>query len=193
MTRGAVEVVGMIFKPAKYALSAVDVINAGFQLKQNRAELERDYQRMKLAYANVDKLLPGMLPKIWLAVLDKPYVTLFNPLEHPDPLPWLKAVVELAIEHGTHAGVADAVDGILHAAWSGIKKGLDALLETARERAFELAEQRLKALSVDGAAAIVLQVQALSEADRQRLVREIQELASNGVKLMEIVKTSLSW
>ena len=193
MTQSMFEVVGMIFKPAKHALSAVDVINAAFQLKKNRAELEGDYQRIKLAYANIDKLLPGVLPKIWLAVLDKQYVTVFNPLEHPDPLPWLKVVVELAIEHYTHAAVGDAVEGILHTAWSGIKKGLDALLETARERAFELAEQRLKALSVDGAGVIVSQIQAGSETDRQRLVREIQELASNGAKLMEVVKTSLSW
>ena len=84
MTRGLFEVVGMIFKPAKHALSAVDVINAAFQLKKNRAELERDYQSVKVAYANIDKLLPGLLPKIWRAVLDKQYLTVFNRLEHPD-------------------------------------------------------------------------------------------------------------
>jgi hypothetical protein len=193
MTRGLFEVVGMIFKPVKHALSAVDVINAGFQLKKNEREIERAYQNVKVAYANIDRLLPATLPKVWRAVLDEKYVHVFNPLEHPDPLPWLKVVVEIAIEHELHAGAGEAVESFLHTAWDAIKKGLGALLESAREQTFELAKKRLEDLHVTGADAIVSQLHRLSNADRERLAREIGELGDHAAKLMEIVKTSLSW
>lgn len=214
LSQWVIGLAGAIFPVVRYGLIATDVLNVAFKLKENREELERDYEGVKLAYANIDKLLPGVLPRIWDAVLDKRNVTLFNPLQHPDVGAWLKVVLRLVIERQARVAkasyVAEAVDGFLQHAWAAIKKGLGALFQVVKHviivgpavvgstgirgnRALELAEQRLKEIGVVGAAAIVLQIRALSAADQQQLLRELQDLASNATKLMEVIKKSLSW
>jgi hypothetical protein len=207
-------IAGAVFFPVRFGLLATDVLNAAFKLKANQAELERTYESVKLAYANIDRLLPGVLPKVWDAVLDKRNVTLFNPLQHPDLGAWLKVVIRLVIARQARVAkasyAAEAVDGFLRTAWAAISKGLGAVAEIVKHviilgpavvgstgvrggRALQLAEQRLKELGVRDAAAITLQIGMLSAADQQRLVREIEDLGKNGKGLVQVIKKSLSW
>ena len=207
-------IAGAVFLPVRVGLLATDVLNAAFKLNANRAELERTYESVKLAYANIDQLLPGVLPKVWDAVLDKRNVTLFNPLQHPDLGAWLKVIIRLVIARQARVAkasyAAEAVDGFLRKAWTAINKGLGVVGEIVKHviilgpavvgstgvrggRALQLAEQRLKELGVREAAAITLQIGMLSAADQQRLVREIEDLGNNGRELVQVIKKSLSW
>jgi hypothetical protein len=214
LTKWVIGLAGAVFPVVRYGLMATDVLNAGFQLKKNRAELERSYESVKLAYGNIDTLLPGVLPKIWDAVLDKRNAALFNPLKNPDLGAWLKVIIRVVMMRQARivnaSYVADAVHGFLNKAWAAIKKGLGALWEVVKHvavvapavagstgvsghRALDLARQRLLNLGVSDAPAIVAQIQRLSQADQQRLGREIQDLIRSGTELMEIIKRSLSW
>ena len=214
LSQWVIGLAGAVFPPVRYGLIATDVLNAAFKLKDNQAELERDYESVKLAYANIDKLLPGVLPKVWDAVLDKRNLTLFNPLQHPDVGAWLKVIIRLVIERQARVAkasyVAEAVDDFLQKAWGAIKKGLGLVVEVVKhviilapavvgstgvrgDRALQLAEQRLKELGVREAGAITLQIGLLPAADLHQLVRELEDLASNGTKLLQVIKRSLSW
>jgi len=214
LTKWVIGLAGAVFPPVRYGLMATDVLNAAFKLQTNRAELERNYDSVKLAYANIDALVPGVLPKIWDAVLDKRNVALFNPLQNPDAGAWLKAIIRLVMMRQARvvnaSYVADAVNGFFAKAWAAIKKGLGALWEIVKhvivvgsavagstgvsgQRALDLAQQRFEELGVRQSLAIVGQIKRLSEADQQRLVREIQDLSTSGSKLMEVIKKSMSW
>jgi hypothetical protein len=147
-----------------------------FKLQARREQLESDYASVKLAYANIDALLPGVLPKVWDAVLDKRNVALFNPLKNPDVGAWLKVVIRLVMMRQARvvnaSYAADAVNGFLQKAWVTIKKGLGTLKEIVKivgpavvgstgvsgHRALELAQQRLKELGVVDVLAIVMQI-----------------------------------
>jgi signal transduction histidine kinase len=102
------------------------------------------------------------------------------------------------------------VKGFFNKAWAAIKKGLGALWEVVKhvivlappvagstgvsgQRALDLAQQRLRQLGVVDAVTIVGQIKRLSNADRERLAREIQDLVNNGSKLLEVVERSMSW
>ncbi|WP_284735508.1 YcbK family protein [Dongia deserti] len=214
LTKWVIGLAGAVFPVVRYGLMATDVLNAAFKLKKNQAALESSYESIKLAYGNIDKLLPGVLPKIWDAVLDKRNAALFNPLQNPDPGAWLKVVIRLVmmrqarVVSGSYA--SEAVTGFLNKAWKAIKTGLSALWEVIKhvivlgpavvgstgvsgERALNMAEERLKKLGVADAAAIVLQVRRLSKADLERLSREVKDLVDNSTKLIDVVRDSLSW
>jgi len=214
LTKWVIGLAGAVFPPVRYGIMATDVLNAAFKLQANRTALEQSYNSMKLAYANIDALLPGVLPKIWDAVLDKGNVALFNPLQNPDAGAWLKAIIRLVMMRQARVVSAsyasDAVKGFFNKAWAAIKKGLGALWEVVKhvivlgptvagstgvsgQRALDLAQQRFRRLGVVDALAIVGQIKRLSSADRERLAREIQDLVNNGSKLMEVVERSMSW
>ena len=97
LTKWVIGLAGAVFPPVRYGIMATDVLNAAFKLQANRTALERSYGSMKLAYANIDALLPGVLPRIWDAVLDKRNAVLFNPLQNPDAGAWLKAIIRLVM------------------------------------------------------------------------------------------------
>jgi len=214
LTKWVIGVAGAIFPPVRYTVLAADVLNSAFKLQSSREVLERSYESVRLAYDNIDKMLPGVMPKVWDAVLDKRNAVLFNPLKNPDLGAWLKVIIRLVMERqarvvsGSYA--SEAVTGFLNKAWSAIKKGLTALWEVVKHviiigpavvgstgvsghRALELAKQRLSQLGVADAAGIVLQIQRLSKDDRERLSRELQDLAKNATKLIETVGKALSW
>ena len=214
LTKWVIGLAGAVFPVVRYGLMATDVLNAAFKLKRNQAALESSYESIKLAYGNIDKLLPGVLPKIWDAVLDKRNAALFNPLQNPDPGAWLKVVIRLVmlrqarVVSGSYA--SEAVTGFLNKAWKAIKTGLSALWEVIKhvivlgpaivgstgvsgERALAMAQERLKKLGVADAPAIVLQVRRLSKADLERLNREVKDLVANSTKLIDVVRESLSW
>jgi hypothetical protein len=214
LTKWVLGIAGAVFPPVRYGLLATDVLNAAFKLQANRAELERHYGSLKLAYANIDSLLPGVLPKIWDAVLDKRNAALFNPLQNPDVGAWLKVVIRLVLMRQARvvnaSYAADAVSGFLKKSWAAIKKGLGALWEVVQhvivlapavagstgvsgQRALDLAQKRLEALGVQQTLAIVGQIKRLPKADLQRLVREIQDLSDSGMRLMEVIEKSMSW
>jgi hypothetical protein len=214
LTKWVIGLAGAVFPPVRYGLLATDVLNAAFKLQANRVELERSYDAMKLAYSNIDALLPGVLPKIWDAVLDKRNVALFNPMQNPDAGAWLKAVIRIVMERQARVArasyVADAVKEFLKKAWVAMKKGLLALWEVVKhviilapavagstgvsgQRALDLAQERLRQLGVADTLAIVGQIRQLSGADRERLSRELQDLVNNGTKLMEVIEKSLAW
>ena len=214
LTKWVIGLAGAVFPVVRYGLMATDVLNAAFKLKRNQAALESSYESIKLAYGNIDKLLPGVLPKIWDAVLDKRNATLFNPLQNPDPGAWLKVVIRLVMLRQARvvsgSSASEAVTGFLNKAWKAIKTGLSALWEVIKhvivlgpavvgstgvsgERALAMAQERLKKLGVADAAAIVLQVRRLSKADLERLSREVKDLVANSTKLIDVVRESLSW
>ena len=214
LTKWVIGLAGAVFPPVRYGIMATDVLNAAFKLQANRTALERSYDSMRLAYANIDALLPGVLPKIWDAVLDKRNAALFNPLQNPDAGAWLKAIIRLVMLRQARVVSAsyasDAVKGFFNKAWAAIKKGLGALWEVVKhvivlappvagstgvsgQRALDLAQQRLRQLGVVDAVAIVGQIKRLSSADRERLAREIQDLVNNGSKLTEVIERALSW
>jgi hypothetical protein len=216
LTKWVISLAGAVFPPVRYGLMATDVLNAAFKLQANRAALERSYDSMKLAYSNIDLLLPGVLPKIWDAVLDKQNAALFNPLKNPDVGAWLKVLIRIALMRMGRGATAELSRmanmtwGREKGPWAAIKKGLGVLWEVVKhvivvgtavagstgvsgQRALDLAEQRLRQLGVADAVAIVVQIKRLSPADGERLAREIQDLANNGTKLMEVVVESMSW
>ena len=214
LTKWVLGVAGAVFPPVRYGLMATEVLSVAFKLQANREQLERHYDDLKLAYANIDAIMPGMLPKLWEAVLDKRNVLLFNPLQNPDFGAWLKVVIRLVMLRqarvATASYVADAVNGFLKAAWAAIKKALGVLLDVvihtivigpavvgstgvSGHRALEIAERRLTDIGVVQAAALTAQIKALPEGTQQRLVREIEDLRNNGTKLVEIVKEVMSW
>lgn len=214
LSKWVISIAGAVFPPVRYGLLATDILNAAFKLQQNRAELERTYDGLKVAYENIDNLVPGVLPRVWDAVLDKEAVLILNPLKNPDHGAWLKVVIRLVMARQARvvnaSYAAEAVTGFLRTAWAAIKKGLGVLLEivthiiilapavagstgVSGQRALDLAEKKLKDLGVLQAAAIALQFNQLPDADKQRLAREIDELVDNGTKLVDVVKRSLSW
>lgn len=214
LTKWVLGLAGAVFPVVRYGLLAADVINAGHKLQANRAEIERHYAGFRLAYANIDGLLPGVLPKVWEAVLDKRNLALFNPLQNPDAGAWLKAVIRVVMMRTARVArasyAADAVSGFLKKSWAAIKKGADALWEvikhvivlapavagstgTTGHRALALAQQRLRELGVADAAAVVSQIRNLSRDDQQRLSREIQELITSGTQLLAVIEQSMSW
>jgi hypothetical protein len=214
LTQWVIGLAGAVFPPVRYGVIATDVLNAAFKLQANKLELERAYESMKLSYSNIDGLIPGILPKLWDAVLDKRNVALFNPLRNPDLGAWLKAIIRLVMERQARvvsvSYASTAVTGFLNKAWAGIRKGISALWEVVKhviilappvvgstgvsgQRALDIAEQRLKELGVIQAAAIVIQIKQLSSADQDRLVREIQDFINNGTKLLDVIKKSMAW
>jgi hypothetical protein len=214
LTKWVLGLAGAVFPVVRYGLLATDVLNAAAQLEAHRAELERHYGSLKLAYANIDGLLPGVLPRIWDAVLDKRNATLFNPLQNPDAGAWLKAVIRLVMLRQARvvsaSYAADAVSGFLNKAWAAMKKGLFALWEVVEhvivlvppiagstgvsgQRALDLAQQRLKELGVVDAMLIGAAISRLSRGDQDRLSREIQDLVSSGTQLLEVVEQSMAW
>jgi hypothetical protein len=136
LTKWVIGLAGAVFLPVRYGIMATDVLNAAFKLQANRTALERSYDSMKLAYANIDALLPGVLPKIWDAVLDKRNAVLFNPLQNPDAGAWLKAIIRLVMLRQARvvsaSYVSDAVKGFFNKAWTVIKKGLGTLWEIVK-------------------------------------------------------------
>lgn len=184
LTKWVIGLAGAVFPPVRYTVLAADVLNAAFKLQANREQLERSYDSMKLAYTNINALVPGMLQKVWDAVLDKENAALFNPLQHPDVGAWLKVAIRVVMRHqarvvsASYAG--DAVIGFFNKAWAAIKKGLKALLEVllhviivtpavvgstgvTGHRALDLAERKLKDLGVRQAAELMTQIKLLSE------------------------------
>jgi hypothetical protein len=205
---------GAVFPVVWSGLLATDVLNAATKLEANRAELERHYGSLTLAYANIDGLLPGVLPRIWDAVLDKHNATLFNPLQNPDVGAWLKAIIRLVMlrqaRRASASYAAEAVSGFLNTAWAAMKKGLGALWEVVQhvaalappiagstgvsgQRALDLVQQRFKELGVADAVRIESEIRRLSRSDLDRLSFEIQDLISSGTQLLEVVKKSMSW
>ena len=214
LSKWVLGVAGAVFPPVRYGLMATDVLNAAFKLQASREELERSYDSMKIAYASIDALVPGVLPKVWDAVLDKQNAALLNPLQNPDAGAWLKVLIRVVMMRQTRvvnaSYAADAVSGFLKKAWAAVKKGLGVLWEVVKHvivigpavagstgvsghRALGLAQQRLKELGVVEALAIVEQIKGLPEGDQKRLVREIEDLGANGTKLIDIVKKAMSW
>jgi len=214
LTKWVLGLAGAVFPVVRYGLLATDVLNAAGKLQANRAELERHYDSLKLAYANIDGLLPGVLPKIWDAVLDKRNVALFNPLKNPDAGAWLIAIIRLVMLRQARvvsaSYAADAVSGFVKTAWAAMKKGLGALWEVVQhvivlavpiagstgvtgQRALDLAQQRLKQLGVADAVLIGAAIGRLSRSDQDRLSREIQDLIRSGTALLEVIEKSMSW
>jgi hypothetical protein len=216
LSKWVISLAGAVFPPVRYGLMATDVLNAAFKLEANRAALEQSYVSMKLAYSNIDLLLPGVLPKIWDAVLDKQNAALFNPLKNPDLGAWLKVLIRIILMRTARGAgaefsqMANMTWGREKGPWAAIKKALGVLWEVVKhaivvgtavagstgvsgQRALDLAQQRLSQLGVIDAVAIVGQIRRLSRADGERLAREIQDLANNGTKLMDVVVESLSW
>lgn len=214
LTKWVLGLAGAVFPVVRYGLMAVDVINAAHKLQANRAELEQHYASFRLAYTNIDEMLPGVLPKVWEAVLDKRNLALFNPMKNPDAGAWLKAVIRVVMMRTARVAkasyAADAVTGFVKKAWAAIKKGLDALWEVTKHvivigsavagstgvsghRVLALAQERLSSLGVAGAAGVVVQIHKLSAADRERLSRELQELIASGTRLLQIIKQSMAW
>jgi hypothetical protein len=214
LTKWVLGLAGAVFPVVRYGLLATDVLNAAAQLQAHRVELERHYDSLKLAYANIDGLLPGVLPRIWDAVLDKRNVALFNPLQNPDVGAWLKAIIRLVLLRQARvvsaSYAAEAVSGFLNKAWAAMKKGLGVLWEVVQhvivlappiagstgvsgQRALDLAQQRLKELGVADALFVAATIKRLSRGDQDRLSREIQDLISSGTQLLEVVEKSMSW
>jgi hypothetical protein len=205
---------GAVFPIVRVGLLAADVLNAANKLHNSQADLQRDYDALRLAYANVDKLVPGVLPKVWDAVLDPKTAKLLNPLEDPDVGAWLKAIVRIVmlrqarIVSGSYA--ADAVHGFLEKAWAAIKKGMGVVAEVVKhiaavapavagstgasgDRVLKHAEKRLKDIGMMQALAVAAQLRNLPEADQRRLVREIEALVAAGTRLNDTVREALSW
>ncbi len=216
LTKWVISLAGAVFPVVRYGLMATDVLNAAHKLQKNREAMEREYEALKVAYENIDQMLPGVLPKVWDAVLDKENATLFNPLKNPDLGAWLKVVIRVALMKVARRADAELstlsnlVWGRLKGAWAAIKKGLKVLGEVAKHaivvgtavagstgvsggRALDEAKERLKNLGVVEAIAIVGQIKALPEADKRRLVRELQDHSDSGARLMDLLEASLSW
>ncbi len=213
LTKWVLGIAGAVFPPVRYGLMATDVINAAFQIQKNHEELEGEYRALMVAYQNIDKLLPGVLPQLLDAVLDKGTASLFNPLAHPDLGAWLKVIIRLVIMRQTKVAkasyAADAVKGFFNKAFAAIKKGLGVLLDVVvkiivvapavagstgvtGDRALKVAAERLQALGVQ-AWMIVQQIKGLPEGDQKRLVRELQELGESGTRLLAAISKTLSW
>jgi hypothetical protein len=207
-------VLGAIFPLVRYGVLAADVINSAHRLQSNHQQLELLYDSVRVAYGNIDKLLPGVLPKVWDAVLDKRNVLLFNPLQNPDVGAWLKAIVRVVMMRQANIAkasyVGDAVSAFLNKSWGAIGKGLDVLMAViqyakpltsavlrstgvSEQRAFDLAIRRLQELGVVDALLIGGQTLKVVSGDLDRLSREIKDLIENATRLMKLIKQSLEW
>jgi hypothetical protein len=198
---------GAIFPVVRYGLYATDVINAAHQLEARHGELERLYGAVKVAYKNIDGLIPGAVSAIWDLVLNVKNLTIFDPMSDPDPGVWLKAAIRVALQlvkdHVSGGYVADAVHGILGKAWAIIGKAFGYLIVAISaiestgisdlETITKTLEHRLRELGVARAAMIALEFKLLSPADSRLLVREIQDLMANGTQLLDTVKDALTW
>lgn len=214
LTKWVLGLAGAVFPVVRYGLLAADVINAAHRLQAHRAELERHHGSFRLAYANIDAMLPGVLPTVWEAVLDKGNLALFNPMKNPDAGAWLKAVIRVVMLRTARVAkasyAADAVKGFFRKAWAAIKKGLDVLWDVLQHvaavgaavagstgasghRVLALAQQRLTALGVADDGRIVRQIRDLPPADQERLARELQELITSGTRLLQVIEQSMSW
>lgn len=214
ITKWVIGVIGAVFPVVRYGVLAADVMNAAAKLQRNRAELERHYEGLTLAYGNVDRLLPGVLPRVWDAVLDKRNAALFNPLHNPDLGAWFIAILRIVMMRQARVVSAsyasDAVHGFLNKAWAGVKKGAGGIYEVVvhvivlakpiagstgvpAQRALDMAQRRLKDMGVADAVGIVNQVKQLSAGDRDRVGREIQDLVASGTALIGLIKQTLSW
>lgn len=204
---------GAIWMPVRIVMIASDVINAAEQIEAHKKELEANYREFTIAYENIDALVPGVLSKIWHAVLSKEFVTLLNPLEHVNVAAWFKALLRLAVHwygfvviHRTYA--AEAVEGLLGKLLKAARIGLTVLVEivihvivlgpavagsTGVHGSLEDAAKRLRDIHVDDANEVVSQLAKLTAEDRERLVREIDELQSHARKLADVVHKCLEW
>lgn len=214
LSKWVIGLLGAVLPPVRYGLMATDVLNGAFKFQEHRAELEASYASFKLAYANIDSLVPGVIPKIRSAVLDKDALMILNPVAHPDVGAWVKVILRLVMERQARqvnaSYLADAVEGFFNKAWAAVKKALGVLWEVVKHivilepavsgstgfsgsRAIGFAERKIAELGVMEAAKIVGQIRGLPDGDRERLAREIQDLLESGSTLIATVKKCMQW
>jgi hypothetical protein len=213
LSKWTVGLLGAVFFEVRWTMLAADLLSFGWRLQAHRKELEDDYDRVKLAYENVERLVPGLLPEIWLAVIDPKNLALLNPLAHPDLAAWIKVAIRLIMVREAYltdmATALKEVSGILSLAWRALQQAFKGLLDAiipivvvgaavaagtgmSRDRAIEKAKRQLTQLGLKRGGEFLARIQALAPDDQQRLLYEIEDLGKSGADLAAIVKTALT-
>ncbi len=214
LTKWMVGLIGALFPPARVPILASEVISAGYKLAGHWDELTETFASLRISYQSIDEIVPGLLPAVKDAVLDKETLAILD-FSHPDFGAWFNAALKLLrrrLEKVVAGGfIGDAAAGVIKKALRVVGKVLAELGLTivwvgpavwhsadidrlaAVERAEKVILEKLRNFGIKDAIFLATVIASLSRDDLERLAREISDAVERGKEFARLIGEISSW